>query len=87
MKIVGIKEFKTKLSSYINEVRKGNTILVRDHTEEVALVVPLSKEYLTIRQLMKCGAAQWSFGKPQGMFPRKPVQGPPVSSTVLEERE
>jgi len=87
MKVAGIKELKTKLSSYINEVRKGNRILIKDHTEEVAVIIPLSNEYRTIRQLMKLGKAQWSFGKPQGLFPRVPVEGTPVSSTVLEERE
>lgn len=87
MKIVGIKELKTKLSSYINEVRKGNKILVKDQSEEVAIIVPLSSEYRTMRRLMKLGKVQWSFGKPKGLYPRVPIEGTPVSSTVLEERE
>ncbi len=87
MKIVGIKELKTKLSSYINEVKEGNKILIKDHSEEVAVIAPLSSEYRTMRKLMKLGKAQWSFGKPKGLFPRVPVEGTPVSSTVLEERE
>jgi prevent-host-death family protein len=87
MKIVGIKELKAKLSGYVNEVREGNRILVKDRTEEVAIITPLSSEYRAIRQLMKLGKAQWSFGKPRGLSPRVPVEGAPVSSTVLEERE
>jgi prevent-host-death family protein len=87
MKIVGIKELKTRLSSYINEVRDGKEILVRDHTEEVAVIAPLSAEYLTVRRLMKQNKAQWALGKPKGLFPRVPVQGSPASSTILEERE
>jgi prevent-host-death family protein len=87
MRVVGIKELKAKLSGYISEVRKGEKILVRDHAEEVAVIIPLSSEYRTIRQLMKLGKVQWSFAKPQGMFPRVAVQGDLVSSTVLEERE
>jgi prevent-host-death family protein len=87
MKVVGIKELKTRLSSYINEVRDGKEILVRDHAEEVAVITPLSNEYLTIRRLMKQNRAQWSLGKPKGLFPRIPVHGAPVSVTVLEERE
>lgn len=87
MKIVGIKELKMKLSSYINEVREGNKILVKDHSEEVAVVTPLSSEYQTMRRLMKLGKVQWSFDKPRGLFPRVSIEGTPVSSTVLEERE
>jgi prevent-host-death family protein len=87
MRIVGIKELKAKLSGYVNEVREGNKILVKDRTEEVAMITPLSSEYRVIRQLMKLGKTQWSFGKPQGLSPRVPVEGAPVSSTVLEGRE
>ncbi len=87
MKIVGIKELKTKLSAYINEVREGDEILVKDHAEEVAIITPLTSEYRTIRRLMKLDRAQWAFGKPQGLSPRVTMQGSTLSSTVLEERE
>ncbi len=84
---VGIKELKTKLSKYMNVVRNGNSILIKDHAEEVALITPLSTEYLTIRNMMRYGKAQWSFEKPKGLAARIKVVGEPISATVLEERK
>lgn len=87
MKTVGIKELKTKLSSYINEVRAGRSVLVTDHGEEVARVVPLSMEYRLIRFLERSGKAQWSRGKPSGLDNGVVVRGEPLSVTILGERE
>lgn len=87
MNIVGIKELKAKLSSYISLVRRGERIVITDHGEEVALITPLSKEYRTIRHIVGTGKAQWAGGKPQGLPRRIAVKGGPLSGTVLEERE
>jgi prevent-host-death family protein len=88
MKTVGIKELKTKLSAYINEVRTtGKTVLVTDHGEEVALVIPLSDEYRLIRLLEISAKAHWSKGKPLGIKNGIVVRGEPLSVTILEERE
>lgn len=84
---VGIKELKAKLSAYINDVRKGSTVLVTDHGEEVALIIPLSDEYRLIRSLEMSGRASWSKGKPSGMEQGIAIRGKPLSLTILEERE
>lgn len=87
MRTVGIKELKAKLSGYINEVRvAGKPVLITDHGEEVALVVPLSDEYRLLRQLELSGTVNWSKGKPLGLENGILVRGEPVSSTILEER-
>ena len=41
MKIVGIRQLKDKLSSYIKSVREGEVVLVTDRGEAVAELCPL----------------------------------------------
>lgn len=85
MLTVGIKELKTKLSSYLEKVGAGEEVVVTDHGREVALLVPVSKERQAVRVLMDSGKVQWSGGKPKGTFSVR-IKGEPLSDTVLEER-
>lgn len=87
MKTIGIRDLKTRLSSFIEGVKKGESILVKDHAEEVAFIVPLSVEYKVIRRMARYGKAQWSFERPQGLTVRVQVTGSPMSATVLSERQ
>lgn len=82
---VGIRELKAKLSSYIEKVQQGEQILITDHGEEVALLVPLSKERKAIKALVASGKARWNGGKPTGAD-GVTVKGKPLSETILEER-
>jgi prevent-host-death family protein len=43
MKIVNIAELKNRLSLYLNEVKAGEEILVRDRNLPIARIVPLSQ--------------------------------------------
>jgi prevent-host-death family protein len=85
MTSVGIKELKAKLSSYIDKVNRGEQVIITEHGREVAVMVPISKERLTIRALVETGRAHWSGGKPRGLKGIR-VKGRPLSETVLEER-
>ena len=85
MTSVGIKELKAKLSSYIDKVNRGEQVIITEHGREVAVMVPISKERLTIRALVETGRTHWSGGKPRGLKGIR-VKGRPLSETVLEER-
>ena len=82
---VGVKELKEKLSGYVRRVRLGEEIVVTDRGEEVALVIPVSRERRAVRQLVESGRAAWTGGKPAGMKGIK-AKGGQLSRTVLEER-
>lgn len=82
---VGIKELKTRLSSYVDKVRHGEEVVITEHGKEVALVVPITKERKTVKALFESGRAKWSGGKPEGFVGIK-IKGKPLSKTVLEER-
>ena len=43
MKSVNIAELKNRLSLYLNEVRAGEEILVRDRNNPIARIVPLGR--------------------------------------------
>jgi prevent-host-death family protein len=83
---VGVGETKAKLSSYIDKVRRGEQVIITEHGEEVALLVPISRERRVIKSLVESGRAQWSGGKPKGLT-RVAVRGKPLSETILEERQ
>jgi prevent-host-death family protein len=85
MESVGIRDLKAKLSSYVDKVRKGERVIITDHGDEVAMLVPLSKERRAIKSLVESGKARWSGGKPHGIEGIK-IKGKPLSETVLEER-
>ena len=82
---VGIKELKTKLSSYVDRVRRGEEVVITEHGKEVALVVPISRERKALKSLIDSGKAKWSGGKPMGLDNVK-IKGKSLSKTVLEER-
>ena len=83
---VGIKELKDKLSSYVERVRHGEQAIVTDHGEEVALLLPISRERRVVKSLVESGLAQWSGEKPKGLEGIT-VKGKPLSETILEERQ
>ena len=43
MKSVNIAELKNRLSSYLNEVRTGQEILVRDRQTPIARILPIAR--------------------------------------------
>jgi prevent-host-death family protein len=86
MVAVGIRDLKARLSSFIKKVQEGEGVVITDHGEEVAVIVPISRERRAIRQLIKAGKAQWSGKKPKGLKGIV-IKGKPLSETVLEERQ
>jgi prevent-host-death family protein len=82
----GIKELKAKLSSYVDRARGGEQVVITEHGEEVAVLMPISKERKAIKELVSTGRAHWSGGKPKGMEGIR-LKGRPLADTILEERQ
>jgi prevent-host-death family protein len=88
-KRIGIRELKSTLSECVREVRGGRTIVVTDHGQPVARIIP---EGLSLRDrveaLRKAGAVAWS-GRP--LRPAKPagkVRGnKTVADLLVDNRE
>jgi prevent-host-death family protein len=68
---VGIRELKAKLSGYIREIKRGNTIVITERGMEVGRIIPTSgSEEQRTQSLVRSGFADWN-GK--RLTPGKPV--------------
>lgn len=88
-KRIGIRELKSTLSACVREVRAGSTIVVTDHGEPVARIIP---EALSLRErvdaLRKGGAIAWSGRRLRPAKPAGKVRGTrTVADLVVENRE
>lgn len=84
---VGVRELKTHLSSYLDQVKAGKTLVITERGKPVGSLIPSAaviKEKL--RQLAKAGIVTWG-GKP--LRPRKPLMrlrpGEKMASEILLE--
>ena len=86
---VGIREFKARLSHYLEQVKAGTTLVITERGEPVGRVIPmaLSPEE-RVREWVAAGLASWSgrrFAPPE---PTARSRGPrTVADLLLEDRE
>ena len=88
-KRIGIRQLKSTLSECVREVRAGRTIVVTDHGQPVARIIP---ETLSLRDrvdaLKKAGAVAWSGRRLRAAKPSGNVRGTKtVADLVVENRE
>jgi len=88
-KRIGIRELKSTLSECVREVRAGRTIVVTDHGQPVARIIP---EAVSLRErveaLRKAGAIAWSGRRLRPPKPAGKVRGTKtVADLVVENRE
>lgn len=88
--VVGARELKTRLGTYLRRVREGNTLLVTDRGEPVAELRPIAavpNTTTTLIRLSKIGAV--SLPRRRSMRPFRPLRskGDPLSQAVHEDRE
>jgi prevent-host-death family protein len=88
-KRIGIRELKSTLSECVREVRAGRTIVVTDHGQPVARIIP---EAVSLRDrveaLRKAGAIAWSGRRLRRAKPAGKVRGgKTVADLILENRE
>ena len=84
MKSVNIAELKDRLSGYLNDVKAGEEILVRDRNQPVARIVPLTRsrdEDEELLLLVSQGKLRLGEGIIEESFWRMPA--PRVSAAAL----
>jgi prevent-host-death family protein len=88
MPIVGIRELKAHLSSYLKRVEAGERVIIAHRGRPIATLAPASVApkiewvYVMVAQ----GRARWNGGKPRGLKPRLKSRGKLASRMVLEDR-
>jgi prevent-host-death family protein len=88
METVGIRKLKENLSLYLRKVKSGDSIMVTDRKNEIAVIIPVAngEDGANVLKLIARGLAEWSGGKPEGMAYRILSKGESVSIAVLEDR-
>ena len=90
-KVVGARELKTRLGSYIQQVRNGTTFVVTERGQPVAELRPLTlkgtKEEIRLNELVATGRI--SHASSDSFRPFKPIRmkGKPLSKTIIEDRK
>jgi prevent-host-death family protein len=91
MKTIGARELKMRLGSYLRQVQEGTTIVVTERGRPVAELrpVPLGKgeEEARLDELAALGLLRRGTGALAPFVPVRLGGGPPLSETLLDERE
>ena len=87
---VGARELKTRLGTYLREVRRGITIVVTERGNPVAELRPLVRAErgtaARLEELIALGVLSRKSRKPLAPFRPIRTAGPPVSTAITEDR-
>ena len=68
---IGIRDLKAHLSSYLEKVQKGHTIIITSHGKPIAQLTPTREELMDrVKALQATGLIAWNGKK---LKPAKPV--------------
>lgn len=68
---IGVRDLKTHLSSYLEKVQKGHTIIITSHGKPVAQLTPAKQELMDrVKALQSAGLILWSGKKPSVKRPK-----------------
>jgi prevent-host-death family protein len=88
--VVGARELKTRLGTYLRRVRQGRTLLVTDRGEPIAELRPLPQDASVPPALLKLsseGAVTLPVRKRMGAFRPIRSRGRTLSEAIVEDRE
>ncbi len=86
---VGIRELKTHLSSYVQQVKAGATLVITERGKPVGRIVPIKPSVeAQMQELLQTGILAWSGRKLEPKTPVTRIQGnQTVADLLLEDRE
>jgi prevent-host-death family protein len=87
--VVGIRELKTHLSSYVRQVKAGATVVITERGKPVGRIVPQNLSLpARLQNLTEAGLIAWSGQKLTPIAPVARARGKQtVAEMVLEDRE
>jgi len=60
-KKVGVRELKARLSGYLREVKKGNTVVITERGRDVGRIIPVAESVEErLQSLVRSGFADWN---------------------------
>jgi prevent-host-death family protein len=87
--VVGIRELKTGLSSYLRQVKSGATVVITEHGRPVGQIVPVKSPLEEkLERMVDANLAAWSGQRLSASVAKVPLQGAKtVADLLLEDRE
>jgi prevent-host-death family protein len=89
--LVGSRELKTRLGTYLEQVKKGKTIVVTDRGKPIAELKPIGNRETTeedrIAELEALGLVTRKSKAPLASFRPHRMAGKRLSDALLEDRE
>ncbi len=87
--IVGIRDLKTRLSAYMQQVKAGATVVITERGRPIGRIVPLSPSVETrVQELVQAGLMAWSGRKLAPLAPLARTRGKrTLADLLLEDRE
>lgn len=89
-RILGARELKMRLGTYLREVQEGATIVITEHGRPVAELRPLPKaateEAARLDELAALGVLRRGSDQLAAFAPVR-LSGEPLSQTLLDDRE
>jgi prevent-host-death family protein len=86
MESVGIRELKTHLSRYLEQVKQGKEVLITERGREIAVLAPLSAEQRWLAAMSHSGKLRGKGGILKGCRGIH-VKGQSMQETLRQERE
>lgn len=87
--MVGIRELEARLSTFMQQVKTGATVIVTERGKPIGRIVPLSPSVETrVQELVQAGLMAWSGHKLAPLAPVARTRGrQTVADLLLEDRE
>ena len=84
---VGVRDLKAGLSGYLRRVRSGQSLIVTDHGEPVAHIIPLGMP-TGLERLLSAGRASWAGAGTGPGMPSARLQGlKTAAEDIVEDRD
>jgi prevent-host-death family protein len=86
---VGIRELKARLSSYMQQIKAGETLVITERGKPIGRIVPLRPSVEgQVQELTRAGLAAWSGRRLAPLPPVARARGrQTVADLLLEDRE
>lgn len=93
MNIVGIKELKNQLTQYLRRTKKGQEVIITERGKPIAVIrptegpLPATSLEAKLTELAEENKVTLPRKKFLAKIPVIRISGPPISTTLLEERQ
>lgn len=84
---VGVRELRQNLSVYLEEVKRGRSLIVTDHGQHVAMLGPLTHTSSVLERLIREGKVTPPRIHHKDLRPAPELPGRPLSEILQEMRD